>query len=190
MTRLLGEMAHGLDKYRAAVRNSTLGALGEYLKFRICVDAGLNTDRTHGHLASHWDLEWQRLLSKGLAPELRTQVKFKKSGRLSVALREVERLRTEEDVDRSFAEWARKQVNKDFKVNIRRPVNPDVQPFWDEVNDVIQTILEPRALDEGEAKQEAGRMNQVDDERHKCDECHACCGMGCDACSTCRNSDL
>jgi len=140
MARLLGEMAHGRDKYRDNVRHHVVGAFGEYLKHRIALDAGLKKDKKNGHLIAHWDDEWQRLLMLNFVPALRTQVKFKKSGRLPTALGEVTRLRDEENAD-IYVEWARKQVNKDFGVDIRKPVTPDTARFWQEVDDVIRTAL-------------------------------------------------
>lgn len=141
-TKLLNEMAKGIDRYRDVVRNNTLGAFGEYLKFRIAADAGLQTDRTNGHLVAHWDLEWRRLLEKGLAPELDVSVKFKKSNRVEVALKELDRVR-QDGIDVRYADWARRIVNKDFGVKIPRPVSPDTTPFWLEVEDIIRAVLDP-----------------------------------------------
>jgi hypothetical protein len=144
--KLVVEMADGLDKYRSRVSNATLGAFGEYLKFRVAADAGLETDRDHGHLVNHWDLEWKRLLIKGLIPEVQVRVKFNKASRLDVALREIERLRIDEEVDTTYAEWARKQINKDFGVKLLRPVTPDASSFWHEVKDILETFLERKVI--------------------------------------------
>jgi predicted metal-binding protein len=49
------------------------------------------------------------------------------------------------------------------------------------VKQAIQKFIEERpALPEG--------VYYADDVPYECDECDLCCGMGCDACSTCRNS--